>query len=182
MRTDGQPPDGLCSKLVAGCWAFLASVFHCSNPRPFSGVSHKVSAHVCCHPLPPSPAVPFQLPFPAVSDVRSGVPFSTRGGVRGMMVFPLMELCPSTPAPSNCLSQGGGYMSKSDTFLRVTAEWSWVRAVKPETEKAQPPTPSIEHRPSGCWPSVLLLPGCRMLARLLHCTEHLTPRRREAHT
>ena len=47
---------------------------------------------------------------------------------------------------------------------------------------AQPPTPSIEQGPSGsaslqfsCYPVVGLL------ARLLHCTEHLTPRRRESH-
>ena len=53
MRTEGQPPDGLCSKLVAGCWAFSASVFTALT-QDHSAVSRtKVSAHVCCHP--PSP-------------------------------------------------------------------------------------------------------------------------------
>ena len=54
MRIDGQSPDGLCSKLVAGCWAFSVSVFtaltqdHLAAPR-------KKDVASCARHLPPSP-------------------------------------------------------------------------------------------------------------------------------
>ena len=55
MRTEGQSPDGLCSKLVAGCWAFFSLCFYRSNPRPFSGVSEKRCPRTCSVNPPPGP-------------------------------------------------------------------------------------------------------------------------------